>query len=359
MHATSHPYIWDSWYWYDTDADLFHVYYLNVDDHDLVPKEEHHFSARIGYATTTNFVEYDYHHHAVMTATGAEDSRDNTSIWTGCSVAYGKEGRRLMAFTSRDEAQAPVEGLARPFTQHISFATSPDGLHWQRLKDVHLDPDPRYYSTRSIVGDVVIHAWRDPVIFRAPESDYAYMLVCAHGKDLPHGVKGEKNGAHGVVALLKSTRPKDLSAWEATGISFAVDVPEAEVPRMYIDRTTGKHMIAYSCKNAEAYVPHTPDKSKVEYGFYGFYVDLKALAQEIESGAVTSPRLIHVEERERIPLLAYGEDALYACQVVPELGGQIIGFDTNQGIIRASTVRLADTLAPADMDFRDFNVTGA
>ena len=349
------PYIWDSWYWYDQATGLFHVYYLNVDDHSLVPKEEHHFHARIGYATTKDFITYEYRNHAVMTATDAVTSRDNTSIWTGCSIAYGKGSDRLMAFTSRDSAQEPVEGLPRPFTQHISFATSPDGLHWQRVKGAHIDADGRFYSTQSIKGDVVIHAWRDPVIFRAPGSDYAYMLLCAHGKDLPHGIKGEKNGKHGVVALLRSREPRLLTDWMATGISFAVDVPEAEVPRMYIDSKTGKHLIAYSCKNAQAYVPHVPDKSRIEYGFYGFHVDMAALAAEAEA-SVGESRMVTITEKEKIPLLAYGEDSLYACQIVPELGGEIIGFDTSAGIIRATTVRKMDTLRPADMDFRDFTL---
>ncbi len=349
------PYIWDSWYWFDSATGLFHVYYLNVDDHTLVPKEEHHFHARIGYATTRDFVTYDYHDHAVMTATDASTSRDNTSIWTGCSLAYGKETDRLMAYTSRDSAQTPVEGLPRPFTQHISFAMSSDGLHWQRVKNAHIDADPRFFNTQSIKGDVVIHAWRDPVIFRAPGSEYAYMLLCAHGKDLPHGMKGEKNGAHGVVALLRSRQPRMLTDWVATGISFAVGVPEAEVPRMYIDALTGRHLIAFSCKNSEAYIPHTPDKSRVQYGFYGFPVDMASLAAQAEA-STGEFQVITVSEKEKTPLLSYGEDALYACQVVPELGGQIIGFDTDAGVIRASTVRRMEHLRPASMDFRDFTL---
>jgi hypothetical protein len=355
---THTPYIWDSWYWYDKTDGQFHVYYLNVDEHALAAVEQHHFHARIGYATTQDFVEYDYHYHAAVTATEAEKSRDNTAIWTGCSVAYGNGTDRLMAFTSRDAAQSPVEGRddPHPFTQHISFATSSDGRHWERVDGAHVDADPRFYSTESIVGDVVIHAWRDPILFRIDGDDHAYMLLCAHGKDLPSGVKDERNGAHGVIALLKSSAPRNLTQWVATGVSFAVDVPEAEVPRIYVDARTGKHIIAYSCKNAEAYVPHTPDKTKIAYGFYGFAVDMAAIAERIRHKPADESLMIHVKEADKIPLLAYGEDTLYACQVIPELGGKIMGFDTNAGVMRLSDVRVIDWLRPANADFREFTM---
>jgi sugar/nucleoside kinase (ribokinase family) len=357
MTRTDTPYIWDSWYLYNHEEQQFDVYYLNVDDHALVPKEEHHFHARIGYATTRDFESYSYIGHDVMTATSDAESRDNTSIWTGCSVAYGTEGQRLMAYTSRDVAQAIPEGITRPFTQHISFATSADGIQWERITGAHIDADRRFYSTASIPHDVVIHAWRDPAIFRVPGNNHAYMLLSAHARGLPHGIKGERNGTHGVIALLRTTTERTLTSWESTGISFAVDVPEAEVPRMYIDTTNGRHMIAYSCKNDAAYVPHTPDPAQINYGFYGFYVDMEEMIALIEGKSFGQPYVIHIAEEDKIPLLARGEDTLYACQVVPELGGSIIGFDTKRGSIRASTVRQMPHLAPPLMDFSDFSLT--
>ncbi len=317
------PYIWDSWYRYDADLQLFHVYYLNVDDHSLVAPEQHHFAAKLGYATTKDFVNYEYVNHSVLEADS--NSYDDTSIWTGCIVKFG-HSKRLLAFTSRNSAQQRIKSWdSQPFNQHLSFAIGDDDEHFQRLQNVHILPDERFYNIASIENDVTIHAWRDPFIFRNPHDDYAYMLVTAQAKGLKVGIKGERAGEHGVIALLRAGAPKTLSNWQATGISFAVEASEAEVPRLYYDDAAITHLIAYSCKNDAAYLD---DKANQQYGFYGFHVDLRLISLIAANKNPDAPHLIHIPRSTQTSLLGFGEDCLYACQVIPEIGGKIMGFDT-------------------------------
>ncbi len=348
------PYIWDSWYRYDDG--VFHVYYLNVDNHELVAPEQHHFAAKLGYATTRDFVHYNYANHSVLEADF--DSFDDTSIWTGCIVEFEESKQKLLAFTSRNSAQKRVRTWeAQPFNQHLSFATANDDAHFERLQGVHVQADSRFYNVASTPNDVTIHAWRDPFIFRNPHDDYAYMLVTAQAKGLKSGLRDVRAGAHGVIALLKAGAPKRLSGWQSTGISFAVEVSEAEVPRLYYDTMAnggaGAHLLAYSCKNDAAYVG---DKANIAYGFYGFHVDLNLLSIIATNKSADAPHLIHIPHATQIPLLGYGEDCLYACQVIPELSGKIMGFDTNAGNLRLSTVKSFPHLRPANLNFNDFTL---
>ncbi len=351
------PYIWDSWYRYDAGQQHFHVYYLNVDDHALAIDLECRFYAKIGYATTRDFESFEYHNHNVITATELTESRDNTAIWTGSQITFGEQNTQLMAFTSRDMHAPCSFGDKQPMTQHISFATSYDCVNWQRVKGMHVDADSRFYTTESIKGDVTVHGWRDPFMFRIPGDNHAYMLLTANGKGLEHGIRGERNGKHGVIGLLRTTRPNDLRDWEATGITYAVDVPEAEVPRLYIDGNTGKPVICYSCKNDAAYVPHKPQAHEIEYGFYGFYVDFDTILETLRTKAPDEHALTWVPPEARLPLLGRGEDCLYACQVIAEMNGEIFGFDTNIGGMRISKVRTLPHFQPANTDFHDFHLS--
>jgi beta-fructofuranosidase len=349
------PYIWDSWYRYDHETKLFHVYYLNVDDHSLVIPEQHHFHAKLGYATTYDFINYDYINHNILSADS--NTYDDTSIWTGCVVQFGEQAQKLMAFTSRNSKQERIKGWeAQAFNQHISFAISNDNITFERIANKHLLPDERFYNIASIVDDVTIHAWRDPFIFRNPYDDYAYMLVTAQARGLIAGIKDKRAGLHGVIALLRADEPKKLSGWSATGISFVVEASEAEVPRLYYDANAQSHLIAYSRKNDSAYLG---DKANQQYGFYGFHVDLKLLSLIAEHKQTNQPHLIHIPHSTQIPLLGFGEDNLYACQIIPELEGKIMGFDTRSsedggGKLRLSNMKQLPHLQPANLNFDDF-----
>jgi beta-fructofuranosidase len=345
------PYIWDSWYRYDELQKLFHVYYLNVDDHSLVATEQHHFSAKVGYATTKDFKHYDYVNHSILQADS--NSRDNTSIWTGSVIEFGKSAKKLMAFTSRDNKQNLVAGFeAQPYNQHLSFAISDDNEHFVRLSGEHIDPDPRFYNTETMTNDVTIHAWRDPYIFRIPNDPYAYMLVTAQAKSLKNGFKGKFTGEHGVIALLRSNAPYGLKNWHSTGISFACNVSEAEVPRLYYDTQAKNHLIAYSCKNPATYLE---DKINAACGFYGFKVDLGLIQHLLSHKDPSEHYIINIAHDLQIPLISFGEEPLYACQIIPELDGLIMGFDIVQGSLRLSAKKLAH-LQPAQGDFNQFDL---
>ncbi|MHA1480219.1 MAG: beta-fructosidase, partial [Candidatus Thorarchaeota archaeon] len=130
---------------------LFHILYLNADS-SLVQSNQHHFSARIGYATTKEFKSIDWINDDVFHAT--KDGWDNTSIWSGDVIRISD--RFLFYYTSRDNA------VDDGFTQNIGLAYSKDFIHWNRVEDFQIQPDEKYYEPRSLEGDSTIHAWRDP-----------------------------------------------------------------------------------------------------------------------------------------------------------------------------------------------------
>ena len=324
-------FVWDSWFLYDPEEDVFHIFYLNAsapDARQMVAQNKQHFKARVGHATTQDFETIDYKNHSVLSATPVEESPDNTSIWTGNAVFIGPENDFCMAFTSRDQRQESVEGFENPMTQHISFAVSRDAENWQRVEGLHIHSDPRFYNVQSNPNDVVCHAWRDPFMFRLPNSGHAFMLVSAQVKGAGHGVKGQKLGEQGALALLKTKNEFDMSEWEATGVSFCSYLTEAEVPCVYWDEERQMHLVCFSSKSAEGYIEgHKPDD--IQYGFYGFHVNFEKVLDAIAK----KPRgehLMYDISQTSFELLNPQTSSIYACQIVPEKDGIIVGFDTTK-----------------------------
>lgn len=316
QHPSRH--VWDFWYHFDCKAQLFHIFYLNA-DRALVHSDQHHFASTVGHATTPDFDSIDW---------GDEDSFNilkpslghwaNTSIWSG-DVIKVKNGY-LMFYTSRDRTQD--DGL----TQSIGIAYTSDlwSTQWHVL-DTQIKPSS-VYQTKSLSGDLTFHAWRDPFLFRLAEQKQIYMLVSAKLSD---GAMG-RNGA---IAVLKvtdenfSNAVNGKSEWECLAPASQPNCyAEMEVPQLY-KHPQDSHELVFSTWAKYDFAPTTN-------GLGGFQcLTIPDLLRTKRNGLKFSPSSLDFH------VLMPEEHNLYACRVVPELDGEIIGFDVQVGGIRRSGIK--------------------
>jgi beta-fructofuranosidase len=279
-------FVWDFWYWFEKKNSLFHLLYLNA-DYELVPQNQHHFAARVGYAVTPDFMHIQWIDNDVFCAD--KNGWDNTAIWSGdvvkCANGY------MMFYTSRN--QNIDDGL----TQYVGMAHSVDFLTWRRTDEFILKSDSRWYETSSRAGDNSIHAWRDPFLFR--DNGRTCMLLSAKDRKSQLGQKG-------AVALL-SAKNNTLTDWSVEKPIFSPGwYSECEVPQIYKNRASQK-VLVYSCWAKF-------DKAPSTKGLGGLQAIILGKGK---------------------PYVIVPENAgLYACRIIPELNGHVVGFDIKQGGLR-------------------------
>ncbi len=302
-------YTWDFWYVHDASSGLFHVLYLNAPLGDE-KTGQHHFVARVGYAVTKDFVTMQWLDNDAFCAD--INGWDNTSIWSG-DVVHTGNGAYTMFYTSRDGG----DGDGR--TQNIGAAVTRDFRRWDRVPGFRLAPDGRWYDTHSKSRDKIIHAWRDPFVYH--EDGVAHMLVTAKDATLP----ADRPGA---VAHL--TAETSLFEWTAQPPLFASgEDTESELSQLYLDKD-GRRILVYS-------VP------EIEPGRPGV----------VRSGIMHA---VNLDTGERRVLVPAGE-GVFACRVIPELGGDIVGFDMDAGGLRRLGVETG--LRAVDRDFSGFGPKSA
>jgi beta-fructofuranosidase len=334
--AMQHPnrHVWDFWYIFDPEAELFHVFYLNA-DRALVASGQHHYVACVGHATTADFVTIDWGDEASFSVLQPPaDHWANTCIWSGdiLSVANGW----LMFYTSRDRSQD--DGL----TQAIGVAYTSDLFaHQWHFFDTQLKPGS-VYQPRGLADDLTMHAWRDPFLFRQRDRGQIFMLAAAKTVDSPLG----KSGA---IALLQVTDDHFAQvvhgkrAWDyLTPLVAPGCYAEMEVPQLY--QAAGDYELVFSCWAKYDFSPASDLGTEGGGGFQ----------------AVTLPPLWTASRGAALPpstpakVLLPETQGLYACRIVPELGGEIIGFDIQTGGIRRSGIQTH--WASMDRDFSDLAV---
>jgi beta-fructofuranosidase len=292
---------WDYWYFFDKTKNIFHVFYLNADK-ALFCKHLHHENAQVGYATTPDFIRFAKVNDCVFKAN--DWGWDNSSIWTGDIVKIANGF--LLFYTSRDRKED--DG----FTQNIGIAYSKNLTSWERIPDLRIKPDPRFYEIRTIEKDTSIHAWRDPFVFK--HNNTAYMILAAKSKLLPIGSKA-------AIGLLRANL-NDLTQWESLPPLFAPGwYSEMEVPQIYYH---GENRLSLVYSTSES-----GDNSPFTNGVGGF----QAVNFNIKKAFTDrSPESATPEV-----LLPYSS-AVYASRVVSELDGSIIGFDLKNGGFRNSGI---------------------
>ncbi len=296
-----HPtrYIWDFWYYFDPRLKLFHVFFLNADP-ALVPDEKHHWVSQVGYAITKDFLTVEWGPHDVFTA--SSDRWDNTSIWSGDVISI-KDGF-LLFYTSRnsetDDGKTQNIGIA--------FASRIDTDKWEPIPDIRIRPDGLIYESRHVPGDCSTHAWRDPFLFR--HNNQIYMLISAKAVKRPI----RKNGA---IGLLRS-QDSGFRNWEILKpIADPGFYSEMEVSQLLLN-TKDKYELVYSTSPKWDYAIATNKAG----GLHG----------------INSPDLNGFNQNSPHVLLPF-DSGLYACRIIPEMGGEIIGFDHRTGGIRRSGIK--------------------
>lgn len=350
--SAQHPsrHVWDFWYHFDPQTKLFHLFYLNA-DRSLVSSEQHHYAACVGHAITADFVTIDW---------GDERSFDvlkpppghwvNTCIWSGDIIKA--QNSYLMFYTSRDRHRD--DGMTQSLG--VAHTTNLFSNQWHFF-DTQLTPKC-FYQTRSIADDLTIHAWRDPFLFRHRESRQIFMLVSAKALSGPTGKRG-------VVALLQVADDNFAQAVRGDN-PWQYHLPllepgsysEMEVPQLY-QRAEGGYELVFSCWAKYDFSPVTGGVG----GFQGLpmaplWTERRDGQRPVQEGSgAASPR----EHRNPLPLasqaihvLAPETQGLYACRIVPELGGEIIGFNIQRGGIRRSGIQT--NLASVDRDFSDLAI---
>jgi hypothetical protein len=277
------------------------VFYLNADE-SLVSAENHHQAACVGYATTPDFIQMDWGHDRQFNVLNASASHwANTAIWSGDVIRIGNGF--LMFYTSRDRDHD--NGLI----QNIGVAYAPTlGPDAWRITPIRIQPGD-CYQLNNTLGKLSSHAWRDPFLFR--HDGQVYMLLSAMSTDEPAG----RNGVVGLLRLNHNDLAKAdwiyLNPPAKPGI-----YAEMEVPQLY-QTAQGHYELVFSSWAKNNLSPETKDFC----GFQGF----------------TSP--IWPQFHGYPHVLLPETEGLYACRVIPELGGEIIGFDIQTGGIRRSGVQ--------------------
>ncbi len=311
-----HPdrHVWDFWYHFTPETGLFHLFYLNA-DRALVAEEKHHFSSQVGYATTKDFITIDWISDRVL---GADrHGWDNTSIWSGDIIKT--QGGFLMFYTSRnrDTDDGMTQNIGVAFTHHVQSFD-----RWFRIPNIRIQPQAPY-ELRHVPEDLTIHAWRDPFLFRHHEQ--IYMLLSA--KD-PQQQLGKK----GAVALLKA-KHNNFETWEYLDpICHPGFYAEMEVPQLYRS-TNDEYILVYSSWAKYDFAPSTEHSGGLQGIISHSPFDFPAV----------KPQVLLPETAN-----------LYACRVIPELGGEIVGFDITTGGIRRSGVKTG--LQHVDRDFSSYSI---
>ncbi|PSR13925.1 beta-fructosidase [filamentous cyanobacterium CCP3] len=315
QHPTRH--VWDFWYHFDAQARLFHIFYLNA-DRTLVSSGQHHFASTVGHAVTSDFNTIDWgNEDSISVVKPPPDHWANTSIWSG-DVIRVKNGY-LMFYTSRDRTQD--DGL----TQNIGVAYT-DNLwsnQWQIL-GARIQPG-FVYQPKSTDGDLTFHAWRDPFLFRQSDSQI-YMLLSA--KTSAGGM-----GRNGAIALLTIPNTDFSAAVQGEGewhyllpIAEPCCYAEMEVPQLY-KNPQGGYELVFSTWAKYDFAPATDGKG----GFQS--LTLPNLNAAKEDGIRLSP------SSQNFQVLRPESEGLYACRIIPELEGEMVGFDSQTGGIRRSGIK--------------------
>jgi len=119
--------------------------------------------------------------------TGWNDSWDSLALWSGSVIEKG--GMYYLFYTGRSKDEG------RGWVRKIGVATSRDLLSWRKYdNNPILEVDGRYYDVnnrRNALGNT--GSWRDPFVFKHPESGKYYMTISARtnkGRAIYNGCVG-------------------------------------------------------------------------------------------------------------------------------------------------------------------------
>jgi len=182
--------LWD--FWLAQDGPDYHLFFLQA-SRSLPDPELRHTHVSIGHAVSQDLRNWQVLPDAIRP--GDAGAWDDYTTWTGSIIRH--EGLWFMFYTGGRRAE-------RGLVQRIGLATSSDLIRWQKhAASPLLLAEPRWYE--QLDTDVwPDQAWRDPCVFRHPESGEFQALITAR---VPYGPAD----ARGVIAHATST---DLLHWQ-------------------------------------------------------------------------------------------------------------------------------------------------
>lgn len=274
--------VWD--FWLADDGALFHMYFLHA-PRSLGNPDLRHRNARIGHATSSNLIDWDF--HGRIFEAGDAGAFDETATWTG-SVVRGPDGLWRMFYTGT-RFLAPD---AHPNIETVGVATSPDLYRWTKAPGPICRADPRWYETLG-TSSWPEEAWRDPWVFPSADGQTWHMLVTAranHGDELDRGVIG-----HAIS--------RDLESWAVQpplsdiGAGFA----HLEVPQVVT--LAGATHLLFSCDSAKL----AGDRSGGTGGIWSVAADAAEGPYPIAAARLIAPEALYsgriIADRSGRPVL--------------------------------------------------------
>lgn len=312
--ARATPYhTWDCWYLHEPGGP-FHVFMLGCQaQHKAAEKHDEH--SELGYCTSTDLKEFSPPQWGILRGHGS-----NESIWTGCTVRDGAQ--YLMFYTVRQHAAGYWA------QQVIRLAVSSDLKQWEtvdafELAPEHLDPEGRHFLREPAPKDRTIHAWRDPYVFR--HAGRWHMLVSARSASQP----ARRNAC--VALLVADGDCREAGNWRLKEASLVTGYEELDVPQLFVEEGTGATVMLASLflesdydRSLELGYDPRQNTPGTKYRHNGCLVGFRALnLEQALAGRFIEP------DRRRVEVDPLAR--LYAGQVVPELGGAVVGVDLDRG----------------------------
>jgi beta-fructofuranosidase len=201
--------LWD--FWLAQDGLDYHVFYLQA-PRSLGKQELRHWNVSIGHAVSQDLRTWQVLPDALWP--GPSNAWDDYTTWTGSIIQY--QGLWHLFYTGGSRAE---KGLI----QRIGLATSTDLLRWEKHPDNPLIvADPRWYELLDL-NLWQDQAWRDPWVFRHPESGDFHAFITARVSHGPADGRG----------VIGHARSNDLIHWEVLPpVTEPGDFGHLEVPQL-------------------------------------------------------------------------------------------------------------------------------
>ncbi len=204
--------VWD--FWLAREDASYHVFYLQA-PRSVGDPELRHWHTSVGHAVSRDLRTWKVLPDALRRGPAGE--WDDGGIWTGSVVRRGKTWHML--YTGINAAERKTGFI----NQRIGLATSRDLVSWRKHPgNPVLVADPLYYSQEDVGPLGPERVWRDPGVFRHPETGDYHALITARSTSGP-------SDGRGVIAHARSD---DLVRWETLppltepGPFWCMEVPQ-------------------------------------------------------------------------------------------------------------------------------------
>jgi beta-fructofuranosidase len=188
----SDRWLWD--FWLAQDGPDYHAFYLQA-PRGLEEESLRHWNVSIGHAVSQDLRHWEVLPDALHPSPAGMDAWDDYTTWTGSIVRHA--GLWYLFYTGGSRAE-------RGLVQRVGLATSQDLMHWEKhAANPLIVAAARWYEQLDL--DVwPDQAWRDPWVFRHPQTGDFHAFITARAN------YGPPDG-RGVIAHARSS---DLICWE-------------------------------------------------------------------------------------------------------------------------------------------------